>query len=238
MSLLTMVQNICQEVGLENPSTAYGNTATEVRQCLRFLYRTYQDLNLRGHWAELIKEHSITLATSTSAYPYPTDLDRVIYETEWNANDSWRMRPVDPVQYETMVRGLSTVSDINYFIAKGTTSNRFTVYPTPSTGDNGKKVYFLYISTYWIQSSAGTDKAAFTADTDISLLPEELVELGAKWRYKAENQLEYAEDKRMYEIMIPTKLKSKSSARTLRIDGVAQRQFLTTANFPEGNYGS
>jgi hypothetical protein len=74
------------------------------------------------------------------------------------------------------------------------------VNPVPTAGLSWA---FEYVSKNWILGAdLTTYKQYFTLDTDTILLPEELVLMGLRWRWKKEKGLEYAEDLRTYEMQV------------------------------------
>ncbi len=94
------------------------------------------------------------------------------------------------------------------------------VNPTPTAGYTWA---FEYISTNWILGSDGTTyKQYATQDDDTILLPEDLVLLGLRWRWKKEKGLDYAEDFESYEMQVKMELGRDGGKRTLRMDGGEQ----------------
>jgi hypothetical protein len=89
--------------------------------------------------------------------------------------------------------------------------------PVPTAGHTWA---FEYISKNWITDSTGvTYKQYFTADSDLMLLPEELLLMGLRWRWKKEEGLEYAEDFRSYEMQVKDALSRDGAKRTLCMGG-------------------
>jgi len=232
-----MVQNIAADQGLTQPTAVLTDTSRDTVQMLRAIYRTGQDLRRRHDWPELIVEATITFVNGTATYAFPLDFERVIFDTHWNEDETDRVLFMGPVEYERYLRGGASTAIGQRFIAIGSGANQLTIYPTPDAGNAGQKVYFLYISNKWT-SSAGTAAAAFAADTATSLIDEALVELGAKYLFKRENNLPGWElDRKDYLDAIPVAATAKSSARTLSLCGGRRQRFLSFANIPEGNFG-
>jgi hypothetical protein len=233
-----MVQHILDEVGtLAAPSVVLTNTDPQVKQLVRMIYKTGQELRNRSIWPELTKEATITLVAGTAVYALPADFERVIFDTHWNASTTWPLYPMSPQEYEMRNRsGLGGLTS-HRFIAKGSSATQITIFPTPTALDAGQVVYFLYQSKYWT-SSGGVDAEQFAADTATSILPEWLVEMGAKWMFKAENGLDFAEDKKFFYSSIPVATTAKTSSQTLPLaGGTSTRRFISSDNLPEGNFG-
>jgi len=91
------------------------------------------------------------------------------------------------------------------------------VNPTPAAGHTWA---FEYVSKNWLLGIDGTTyKQYATLDTDTILLPEDLVLMGLRWRWKKEKGLDYAEDFEEYENQIKTDLGRDGGKETLRMDG-------------------
>ncbi|MBM3346850.1 MAG: hypothetical protein FJY55_10200 [Betaproteobacteria bacterium] len=79
-------------------------------------------------------------------------------------------------------------------------NGKLLVNPAPAAGLTWA---FEYMSKNWILAADGTTyKQYSTLDTDTILLPEELVLMGLRWRWKKEKGQEYAEDFRTYEMQV------------------------------------
>jgi hypothetical protein len=232
-----MVQNLFNEIGtLDAPASALASLDPQVKQMIRMIYKSGEELRNRVDWPELLKEATITLVDGTAAYAYPADFERIHFEASWNDDSNWPLYPLSPQEYEQRTRGGIGSISIQNFIAKGSSSTQFTVYPTPTAADAGQKIYFPYQSNYWTTSGAG-DAATFASDSATSILPESLVEMGAKWRWKAENGLDYAEDKKLFYESIAARANAKTSSRSLSLVGGHGRHFIDQWNLPEGSWG-
>ena len=85
--------------------------------------------------------------------------------------------------------------------------------PVPTAGHTWA---FEYITWNAITDSTGTtNKQYFTADSDLMLLPEPIIEAGLQWRWKKAKGFEYAEDFRSYEVMVANGLSRNGMRRVL-----------------------
>src|SRR5690606_16516283 len=72
--------------------------------------------------------------------------------------------------------------------------------PAPPAGHEWA---FEYVSKFWITDETGVDlKQYFSADSDIVLLPPEIMLMGLRWRWMREKGLDYAEIFRTYELQV------------------------------------
>jgi hypothetical protein len=87
--------------------------------------------------------------------------------------------------------------------------------PVPTAGHTWA---FEYISKNWILGVDGTTyKQYFTLDTDTILLPESIVLMGLRWRWKKEKGLSYDEDFRTYEMQVQDALSRDGMKQTLNM---------------------
>lgn len=90
------------------------------------------------------------------------------------------------------------------------------VNPVPPVGESW---FFEYVTANWILAADGvTYKQYFTADTDTILLPETLVLMGLRWRWKKEKGFDYSEDFNTYEMQVKDALGRDGGKPVLSMD--------------------
>lgn len=215
MSLLTLVQSFCRRTNISVPNTILGSTDSQVLQVLALLEEEGQDLVTRGEWQELTYEAThTTVATESqgaitsiatngfSRFKQNTFWDRtinlplyVIGATDWQALKS--LTATGP-RYQIRVRGNQLISN-----------------PVPTAGHTWA---FEYISKNWIVDSGGsTYSEEFASDDDEMLLPEKLLKMGLRWRWKKEKGFDYDEDFKTYELMVSKHLSTNGTMRNLSL---------------------
>lgn len=218
MSLLTIVQRFCSRTGLAVPATVYGTADPQIRQIMALLEEEGNDLSGRGDWNELTFQatHTTTAAEdqgdidsiATNGYRYiknNTFWDRTLQEPVYGPlNDQdWqaiKAMTVTGPRYQWRIRGGHLLSN-----------------PVPTAGHTWA---FEYVSWNWMTDSTGaTYRQYFAADGDLPLLPEEILTLGLRWRWKKEKGFDYAEDFRTYESMVKDALGRDGGKRTLNMGG-------------------
>ena len=90
MSLLTIVQNAADEVGLGRPSSVIGSSDQTAIRALRYAIRTGKEL-VRANIPYLIKEHTFSTVASTQTYTLPSDFHHFVPFTNWNRTTFRRM---------------------------------------------------------------------------------------------------------------------------------------------------
>lgn len=155
-----------------------------------------------------------SLASLQSAPGKPTNFQRAIPETFWNATTDRKI--------------YGPLRDEEWAIANGNAVTSATwqsvmfrydglhIFPVPTAADT---ITYDYIINTPIQATgAGAYKTQFTADTDEYLLGDRILQLGIVWRYKAAKARDYAEDLKNYELALAALYRvGQGASRTLSI---------------------
>jgi hypothetical protein len=193
MTLLTICQEAASELGLRQPDVISGSTDLTAQILFRLANQVGKHLMGYHDWQALIVEQSWTsLATQeqTDALP-PADYDRLIYNPEfWNATSNQRFVGPTPQRYwRQLSNGVITAGAPGYWRLIG---NQLHILPVMTAGQT---IEFEYISKRWARSGDGDEQSAFMADTDTTLLDEELFVLEMVWRFRKSRGFgQYAED--------------------------------------------
>jgi hypothetical protein len=196
MTLLTIVQNSCDIIGLTRPTVVIASQDQNVRTLLALAQVEGRELLDRYSWpaTQIEKTHTslaaevqgvmTTLAPGFSYITSGTFWDRTLTQPVTG--------PLSPIEWQALKARTATGPYPSYRLFGG----KLYAYPAPAAGNTW---VFEYQSTYFCQSSAGANQSAWAVDTDVGVLDENLMELGIVWRFKKKNGLDYSEDFRSYE---------------------------------------
>jgi hypothetical protein len=218
MSLLTIVQYVCGRTGVPVPTAVMSNvTDPQVLQMLRLLEEEGNDLARRGDWEGITNEATHTTLAAEDQGAITTIASNgyryIKNDTLWDRTDHLPIPLIDSTRWQSMKAVANTGPRYRYRFRGG----KLLVTPTPTAGHTWA---FEYISKNWILGADGTTyKQYFTLDTDTILLPEDLVLMGLRWRWKKEKGLDYAEDMRTYELQVKDALGRDGGKQTLCMDG-------------------
>lgn len=237
MSLLTVVQNVCREVGLTVPSVAYASTNRQTLQIVQLATRAGQRL-AKKDWTVLQKEYTFSTVASTASYALPSDYDRMIINTAWDRTSYWKLRgQLSPREWQVKKSALiaSTTLRSNFRVKPDTRVNKFYIDPTPSAVES---MVYEYISNAWVKNAANDDAfAKYTADDDVAIIPEELIELEVIWRLLNRKGFAYTEEKDEAERAIAEMFAQDRAVPVLNF-GAPQQALAERLNLPEGGFGS
>lgn len=205
MSLLSIIQraSLASNI-LPAPSAAFTSVDPQIAQLVEFATKTGEELVERSEWRNLKMGGQLTGDGVTTLFMLPADWQRFCPSS--NSQNSPLVslaRPTIPI--------IGPIKDEDLNMRKALPMA--TIFPVwrliggtieiwPALAD-GETISFSYYSKYWIANSDASSRFdAWTSDTDVSLIPERLIILGAVWRYKRSKGLDYAEEFREYELAI------------------------------------
>lgn len=230
MTLLSLIRDVCAEIGLPRPSAAFAATDPTIRALMVHAQEEGASLSRMGPWQALRKEKTFTsLAQEEQTAMIATDLARFVDGTFWNRS---RRRPLrGPVSaYEWQRIKASTTSPVSdTFAVRG---NAILINPAPPAGQT---FAYEYQSVNWCEASGGTDQSAWAADTDVGLLPERLMKLGIVWRFKAARGMAFEVDASKWEFEVRNALAQEAPHDVLDMSGpyTAPRPGI---NVPDGDW--
>tara|TARA_R110000764_G_scaffold109166_1_gene195274 strand:- start:304 stop:1005 length:702 start_codon:yes stop_codon:yes gene_type:complete len=216
MSLLTMIQNASDTIGLARPSAVVSSTDGNVRTLLSLAQTEGRELLERFSWPQTQVEKTHTtlaaelqgvMATIAPGFGY------MINNTFWNRTLTQPVPgPLSPSEWQGLKARTTTGPYASYRIQ----ANKLYAFPATVAGNVWA---FEYQSTYFCQSSGGSNQAAWAADADVGVMDENLMEMGIIWRFKKKNGLDYSEDYRVYEQKLANEMARVGGKRTLIMNG-------------------
>jgi len=196
MSLIVIIQDSADRMGLVTPTSGIGSTDATAKQLVALAKQEVAELGRAHPWQAITKETTFTsTATEAQANAVPADFDRFLPGSMYNRTRKRIVAgPLTSREWQDL-KGRSAVVVYDAFRQRG---NSLIFLPTPTAGQT---YAFEYISKYVVTTSDGlTEQQTFLDDTDEPLLDQELVTLGVIWRYLKAKGLDYAEPFRSYEI--------------------------------------
>lgn len=138
-------------------------------------------------------------------------------------SQTW-VRPQTYANNTTYAAGAYVFEDGSiYSTATGGTSNGATV-----ATDAGITDWTLFTDEY----------RRFLADTDVSLLDEDVLILGIIWRFKQAKGLNFSVELAEYESSVASQVAAIKSAPTLDLNRSTNPRFISSANVPDTNFGN
>ena len=183
MTLLTISDAVADETKGPRPVTIAGNADPAAQNILRIINKCGVKLALAYDWNILGVEKLVTapgVEALSAANAMPADFGRFVPETMWDRDSSNLISgPISPVEWNGLK--VQTFSSQNRkFIFRGG------AILTSPVINSGVTVAYEYIKKNWCDVAAGgTEKAAFSIDSDVALIDEELITRYAVYEWLA-----------------------------------------------------
>ena len=225
MTLLTMAQAVARKVGLAVPTSVINSTDPNVARIQSFLEEEGQWLVDSFDWQALQTEKTFTaIAQELQTDIYPTDFKKFLRGTFYNrTRKRLVVGPLTPEEWQIQ-KSLTATVVVDAFRVMG---NNIHVMPAPAAGDT---MVFEYISTFWVDSGPtpnGTaDATVFSDNADTVVFDENLMVLGAAWRFNANRSFEYGEIHRQYMVKLARAKKDDGGVRDMDLNNPAIRREL------------
>lgn len=228
MTLLSIVQDACADIGWPQPNKVIGNS--EALQFQRLLNREGKSLS-RWQWEALVKEESITLVAADQDYALADGFRYLIPHTSWNRDDQRPIIWITSREWQ-FFKGWTTINGLN--LRARVRNGQIEFEQTIASGDVGKIIAYEYVSSHWVEDANSAGKIQFSADDDVSVLDEELLTLGLIWRFKKAKGLHFETDLVDYQSQVKIAKAQDGAKRDLRL-GRGPMQHLGV-NTPEGSF--
>lgn len=164
-------------------------------------------------------------------YNLPADWMKQIPQTEWDRTNRWPLLgPQSPQDWQSFKSGIVYAGPRQRFRILG---NTITINPPPP---DGLLFAYEYVSSYWVESSAGVRKAKFTADDDTSLFPDSLLITGLKSHWKAAKGLDNTYDLGEFRVLLDQIKGQDKSAPKLSLSPYEGDILLSMSNVPDGSW--
>ena len=236
MSLLTISQAVADSVGLPRPGSVASSTDQLARQMLALANETLEEL-CRMEWPVLEVPYSFQTVINQEAYTLPADYGRQVSDSAYVATQYYLLRgSLTSADWQRSKNALPSQIGRYKFRIFGNPLKLY-ITPKPMTVET---VVMEYITKNRAYNTGGNPILMYTADTDTSIVPEDLVQRGLKWRIKHAKGLDYAEDFNVYEMA-----RQQVFAQQLALGSmpVAMRNLIDIPEIPNGfvpefGYGS
>lgn len=185
--------------------------------------------NPNGGWRELKRTFSITTIADTDNYDLPSDLSRLVRDTDWNKSSSIKMRNSSAVEWSEFKNSLLQVN-VGLNLAWRLKGKKIYIDPIPEAGT---ELEIEYISDYmWTSADGLTYKKFPTLETDIFLLDDELLVRGIHYKYNAGEGIDFSFEQKEYDDLLEILLSNDAGLGSFSMNERRGRGW----NIPDGSW--
>jgi len=135
-----------------------------------------------------ISTAAVSMTFAIQDYSLPSGFDRMISDTQWDRTDHWRnMGTKSSQEWQYLQGGVISVGPRERYRIYNQQLRIFAALTTVYTFS------FEYVSNYWVMATGATvgSKSAYTADSDVSVFPDDLMLAGLKFYFLKAKKLDY-----------------------------------------------
>jgi len=239
MTVLSIVQDAADEIGLPTVSQVVGNEDPTVKALYRALVKEGRDLLKEDPaWSFLIREYTFDTVDGQEEYALPDDYQRMLNNTCWDRNQFWQVRGgITPQQWQVIRSGLYQTARLssNFRLKANAdgTKKAFFLDPVPSSV---RTLVFEMQSTSWFYEPPGTLRIGKPEGDGWEIkFDDDLVTRGVVWRFKAMRNLAFAADLADYQSYRDALIAQDRAPPTLTVNESPWR--LPLGNIPDTGFG-
>lgn len=169
-ALIEILQPVAKNAGIEPPSGISSNDADQILM-IQFVNEAGNEVARRVDWGVLRQSVDITGTGLSSLQPLPADFDRTTIGLAVKAGDAFVRGSLTADEWRSLP---STIGRPRYFYLTG---GNIGFYPAAALGE---VVQVAYQSNQWAQGG----KASLSQAGDSPLISDELLSMGAIWRWR------------------------------------------------------
>ena len=175
----------------------------------------------------------IDLTFGQMEYDLPSDYETITDRTHWDKTKHWEMLgPEDAQQWQWLKSGyISTGPRVRWRIY----GEYFHIWPLMNTQEY---LGYEYRSKGWAESSTGTVKNSFTADTDTTFLDDTIMVLATKLKFFQIKNFDTTSLQQDYERYLSVAKANDKGSATLSFAPYPSKVLIGYANIPDTGYGS
>ena len=167
------------------------------------------------------------------AYNMPADFARIVNRTAFNKDMRWSMiGPKSPQEWQWLKASYLTNGPRQRYRIMG---NLFEIWPMPT---NNQILGFEYQSNGYVQDTAGNSKSTFTADTDVCLFPDILMQLCCRMFFMEQKGMDTTAVASQLSRYISKFKAQNAGADILSMAPQYPNQLLSQANLPDTGFGN
>lgn len=171
MSLIDIAKAVARNVGIEPPSSVFSSTDPDEYKLVQFSNEAGREIARRVDWSTTRKTITLDGTGANDDFALPEDFSRLTVGMAVSVAGAPVRGGVSPDEWFSLEPSEGTP---RYFRLIG---QAMSFYPFPAAAT---PVRVSYQSKYW--HDGGSD--VWTDNTNVGLIPEELIEKGTIWRWK------------------------------------------------------
>lgn len=220
MSVKSLCTAVLNETGWPTYSTLSASTDATAKQIFAIANSELRAASEYGEWPQLMEEYEFTTVADQAEYEMPANFGTGILNALYDADGYYKIRGAHSGENWFRLRYglLSNLDRLRYKIGMNADGTRtvITLTPTPS---QAMELVMAYKTNMYARASDGTEIAVFSNDSDTSKIPERLIEMGVRWRFRRAKGLDHSAELAEYNNALQSVLASSRRPGSIRVGG-------------------
>jgi len=192
------MQNVCRELGVDPPSSFIGNQTDDTAQRILQAARQAGRHLARRNWVALTYQHSFSTSSGITDYLLPTSPEwhHMLPGTAWDRTNSSKMRgSTTPAHWQrTQAEGIASTFFARPWRLK-VDAGRVKKFALETDPGGVYVIAYEYVTDQWLFDGSSLYYADVTADSNLPVFDDYLMELHIKWRAARALGLPYLDDR-------------------------------------------
>jgi len=233
MSLLTICQNVCAVVGWPKPAAIAASSDATAQQLFGLANLELQRLSEKYNWPHLEVEYAFPTVAAQTLYALPADFRVLAENAVFDASEYYAVKGSQGLPYWQLLKygKLGSLSRTRFRVQY---PNQIELTPAPVNVRNMVSVY--YTKNHAINNVGGAIPK-YAVDSDVSRVPESLVELGLMWRFRRAKGLDYSAERAEYDDTVAAQYAASISLGEIPVGGRREVSGLTDGYVRENGFG-
>lgn len=217
-TLLSICTDALDTIGSFNvPVFIVGNEDDLAKQLLSIAKDVGRELTRDYEWEELSSEATVTTVVDQTLYAREADYDRIASDTMWETGANRNIRGHTTKRQWAAIKNVEGAVDNRYRFR--VRAGKIELFPAPPSVFS---FTYEYLSKYYCTDNAGTPIEAWTSDTDIPRLPEDLFIAGVRYYFRKAKTLPYGAAEAEYEAIIQKRQSSNVPSEAVNMNDAVQ----------------
>lgn len=243
MTLVLMCQRVLAEVGWPVPSAIVSNNDATAQQIFAIANTELRSVSHTYDWPQLEVEYEFDTVADQTEYALPTDFRKIATDSLFDTEEYYRLRGSTPIaQWNKYKHGLlGSLSHQRYrmkYVQNVADMNPY-MELTPAPTDI-RSLVALYFTNELVLTNDGTGAHGYVSDDDASKVPEHVIELGVKWRFRRAKGLDFSAELAEYNTHVKQMFAGLKALGDIPVGGNPHyyEEGLTSGYVPDNGFGA
>lgn len=232
-TIAEVISDAAGELGLIKADIAdpFSSSDANLLQLLRLLKSAGRALAKHRNWHHLQKEYSFVTSAAVETYPLPSDLRKIVDDSQWNRTSQFPVGgPLDGQQWQALkARNITSTITVLYRVWQGQLFLRDTT--------NNQTIAFEYQSLWWLKAAGQPSPSSETPTvaTDVVCFDPAMVVARLKRDFRRGKKQDSQAEEEDYIRALAAAENEDAQGRTIYLGGSGARLFrrIDALNLPE-----